>query len=135
MTLSDIKGCKMARKLQDSKDNEVAKLKRIVQIPLLPDEVHEIESTVLRADDILRELEALVNAGWRFDILPNNRGDGISVLAKQSDPTRVNAGVGFYSNAGSLTLALGVTFVKLGAIGGSDIDDFLSNRGGGNSFS
>lgn len=114
---------------------ETVKMSELVQFPLLPEEVEAVRHWSVTDTELMTLFAEQVAKGMRFEISPNNSGEGVSVLAKFAMPNHANSGFGFYANGKNLPLALAVLFVKLNIIGDNSLKDFLQSRGSGQEFS
>jgi len=121
------------RKREDNPDK--AKLVTIVQFPLLPEELPDLQALVVNQSECLNALDEAVREGWSFTIERNTARKNYGCLAKMQNPESEDAGVGFYSNAATPWKALVTGVYKVFLPRSGSMSDAASKRGGNSEYS
>jgi len=110
-------------------DKEV-KFLRIVQLPLMPDMVTEIQRMVINKPELEHLFFAQAAEGYAMTLKPNPRG-GFSASAMQASPESVNAGKMVFGNGADEYLAAASVLLKVEALNSNvDWDTVESSLGG-----
>lgn len=111
-----------------------AKLTKIEQFPLLPEDVKHLVALKVTESEFWASLEQRMREGWFFDCIKNEKDDEWACLAKQGNHSILNAGTGFYSRGNTMRAAMVSALYKLDLLDNQELGSFLSERGSLTSF-
>lgn len=106
----------MSRK---KKSEDLAPFREIIQVPLMPEMVDDVERLILTKDDVRRRFDDLPEYGLITTVSPDPKG-GFTTSVRMAIASNGNAGLMYYSKGPTTVAAKAVALVKL---------DFLERLG------